>query len=152
MAQGTPWNKQKVIDALEPLLKRGFTVRRACRYAGIPQPTIATWIRKDPELQLKFNVWRGEPDIIAVDSVISNMKSNPDMSMRWLQAKVPDFMPKSKSFDSDDDIEDEENEEEILKKYENISDEALKEFADIEAKNTTDKSRGDEADAGESVI
>lgn len=63
MAQGVEWDKEKVIEQLRPFFQLGCNVRKACSYAGIPQPTVATWIMNDPLLQLKINVWQHEMSI-----------------------------------------------------------------------------------------
>lgn len=65
MAQGLAWDKKKVIEVLEPILKLGYSVTKACRAAGIPQSTVQTWIDDDETLRLKVNTWQDEPNILA---------------------------------------------------------------------------------------
>lgn len=65
MPQGKAWDKEKVIEALEPYFKLDYSVNKACDIVGIPQSTVQTWIDKDEELRLKIDAWRAEPSVLA---------------------------------------------------------------------------------------
>lgn len=60
MSQGKEWDKEKTIEILKPLFELDYSVTKACKIAGIPQSTVATWIMNDQILQLKINYWRGK--------------------------------------------------------------------------------------------
>lgn len=61
MAQGIERDKDKVInEILQPLFKMGYSVRKACSYAGIPSSTVDTWIQNDDDLRAKITVWQND--------------------------------------------------------------------------------------------
>lgn len=57
-----PWDREKVISILEPFFRIGYSVTKACKAAGIPQPTVATWILQNKELRLKIEAWQSSVD------------------------------------------------------------------------------------------
>jgi len=65
MAQGIPWEKEKVIEALKPYFQLNYTVNKACEIIGVPQSTVQTWIDADEELRLTIQAWRAEPSVLA---------------------------------------------------------------------------------------
>jgi hypothetical protein len=60
MAQGIAWNKKTVFEALEPKLKLGYSLTKACNICVIPISTVSTWLEKDEALRLKVNSWQNE--------------------------------------------------------------------------------------------
>lgn len=60
MAQGIAWDKQKVFEALEPKLKLGYSLTKACNICLIPISTVSTWLEKDESLRIKVNAWQNE--------------------------------------------------------------------------------------------
>lgn len=100
MAQGKEWDKQKVIyEVLKPLFKLGYSVRKACIYAGIPQTTVDTWIQNDDTLRLEINTWQNEVSIKARKNIVARVlgkeapndirdeKADVAMSHTWLRAR-----------------------------------------------------------------
>lgn len=74
MSQGKAWNKEKVIEALEPYFKLGYTVNKACDITGFPQSTVQTWIDNSEELRLKITSWQKEPNVLARKNWIDALK------------------------------------------------------------------------------
>jgi hypothetical protein len=100
MAQGKEWNKEKIIyEVLKPLFKLGYSVRKACIYAGIPNTTVDTWLKDDAELRLEINVWQNEVSIKARKNITARVlgkdapndmkdeKADVAMSHVWLRAR-----------------------------------------------------------------
>ncbi len=100
MAQGKEWDKQKVIyEVLKPLFKLGYSVRKACMYAGIPQTTVDTWIQNDDTLRLEINTWQNEVSIKARKNLVARVlgkdapndikdeKADVALSHTWLRAR-----------------------------------------------------------------
>jgi hypothetical protein len=74
MAQGKEWDKDKIIyEVLKPLFKLGYSVRKACMYAGIPNTTVDTWLKNDPELRLEISVWQNEVNIKARKNLVAEI-------------------------------------------------------------------------------
>lgn len=99
MAQGKAWDKEKVLDVLEPIFKLGCSINKACEYAGIPPTTVITWYEKDPELRLKINSWQNEPSLLARKNWKKSLvegrpsKFGPDIytpAKEWLERKEKD--------------------------------------------------------------
>lgn len=92
MAQGKEWNKDEVIQILEPIFKMGCNVTKACAYAGIPRTTVQTWIENDEELRLKVTLWQNEPNLLARSQWIAKMASGDgyDSAKEWLRRKEKD--------------------------------------------------------------
>lgn len=60
MAQGIPRKKEEVIEALRPYFQLGCSVLKACKYGGVPQSTVQTWIDNDEDLRVKITGWQNE--------------------------------------------------------------------------------------------
>ena len=91
MAQGVEWKKEEVIELLKPYLKMGCSVTKACKYAGIPQSTVATWVGEDELLRLKIENWQNEPNHMARANWIAKMaEGDYASSVEWLKRKEKD--------------------------------------------------------------
>lgn len=99
MAKGKGWKKENVIKLLRPLFKLGYSINKACIIAGIPQPTVQTWVAKDEELRLQINVWQNEISLIARKNWKKAIKKGvptkhgPDLyspSKEWLERREKD--------------------------------------------------------------
>jgi len=91
MAQGKAWDKEKVIEALEPLFKMGMSVNKACNAAGFPQSTVQTWIDNSEELRLKIGIWQAEPSRLARSSWLAKIAEGDYIASRdWLTKKEKD--------------------------------------------------------------
>lgn len=65
MSRGKAWDKEKTTEILKEYFQLGYSVKRACEIAGIPQQTVDTWIQNDETLRLKITAWQNEPNIKA---------------------------------------------------------------------------------------
>lgn len=101
-------DKDRIInEVLQPLLRLDYSVTKACKYAGIPQRTVQSWIEKDTSLRLKVGVWRNEVSLKARQNVAVavlgreapkewvNEKASLNASLLWLSTREKDdFMLK----------------------------------------------------------
>lgn len=83
MAQGKAWNKEKIIEALEPYLKLGYSVNKSCEIVGIAQSTVQTWIDKEDELRLKIAAWQAEPDHKARKVIVQSIQKGKVEDAKW---------------------------------------------------------------------
>jgi hypothetical protein len=60
VAQGKAFDKTEIMKVLEPLFKLGYSINKACEYAGIEQSTVAKWLSADEILSKKVKVWQNE--------------------------------------------------------------------------------------------
>lgn len=94
--KGYFWSdKDKIIDeVLQPLLKLGLSVNKSCRYAGIPQSTVQSWINKDDSLRLKVRMWQSELSLVArrriVEAIEDPSADNINLCVWWLKTKEAD--------------------------------------------------------------
>ncbi len=100
MAQGKAWDKDKVMEALKPYYKLGYSSTKACQYAGIPQPTVTEWLKNDPELLLKVTAWQNEVNTIARTNLVAKIDSGDENTSKWwLERKERDEMSPTASLD-----------------------------------------------------
>lgn len=91
MSQGKSWNKDEVIEILEPYFKLGCNVTKACSYAGIPRTTVQTWIEGDETLRLKVESWQNEINMSARRALKKSIEEGvPATSLEWLKRKEKD--------------------------------------------------------------
>lgn len=83
MSQGKAWEKEKVIEALEPYFRLGYSVNKSCEIVGIAQSTVQTWIDKDNELRLKIASWQAEPDHEARRVIVESIKDGKVDDAKW---------------------------------------------------------------------
>ena len=87
MSQGKAWDKEKVIELIKPYLQDGWSITKACQIIGLPQPTFATWLRNDPELQLEVSSWQKSISAVARRNWADKIKAkNYEASKEWLEA------------------------------------------------------------------
>lgn len=130
MAQGEPWDKDKVIESLKPYFLLGYSVTKACDLAQIPQSTVATWISADESLRLKITAWQGMVSVKARENVVVAIQGNKDrdiapdvgLSKWWLETKDGDEFKRTTKYEGEVDVN--------IKKLETLIDELLKEDAE----------------------
>lgn len=96
-------NKEQIInEVFQPLFKLGLSVNKVCRYTGIAQSTVQSWIESDDSLRLKISMWRSEVSLKARHNIVSIIldptADNLKLSMWWLKNTEPDEFNTSKSF------------------------------------------------------
>lgn len=90
-----PLGKQKkpkrdnpeTIRKLEEAFALDCTVWEACYYANISQDTYYDLVRDRPELLEIFTRLRERPVLIARQTVVNNLKENPELSLKYLERK-----------------------------------------------------------------
>jgi hypothetical protein len=97
MSQGKRWDKEKVLEVLRPFFELDYSVNKACDFAGIPSPTVHTWILDDEELRLKIQAWRGSGACAARKVILTEIKKgNREDSKWWLERREKnDFSTKT---------------------------------------------------------
>lgn len=140
----------EAIRKIEEVAALDGSVAEMAFYANVHVDTVYAHLKENKEFSDRISALRERPVLLARQTVVKSISSDPDMAMKYLERKRrKEFATRvENSHDGEISID---TTDEILKKYENVSDEALKEFADIEAKNATDQARGAEADAGKGV-
>lgn len=97
MAQGKAWDKENIIELLKPYFKRGNSVTKACKKAGIAQSTVQTWIDHDEELRLKIGVWQNEILEKARENVRNAIVKGDKEISKWILERMEkdDFSTRS---------------------------------------------------------
>lgn len=91
MAQGKAWDKQKAIEVLKPYFQLGCSVTKACKYAGIAQSTVQTWIDNDEHLRLEITAWQNEISAKARANWRAKIASGEyQPSLQWLEKQEKD--------------------------------------------------------------
>jgi hypothetical protein len=91
MSQGKAWDRDEVIDILEPFFKMGMNVTKACKYAGVPRTTVQTWIEDDELLRLKVESWQALPSHKARANWIAKIEEGDFVaSEKWLSKTEKD--------------------------------------------------------------
>lgn len=78
-----------VIKLLNEGFLCGLSVSQCCIYAGISRDTYYEWLKKRPDLALKFERAKLNPFLAAKRTIMQNM-GNPDVAKWWLERKSPD--------------------------------------------------------------
>lgn len=78
-----------VIKLLNEGFLCGLSVSQCCIYAGISRDTYYEWLKKRPDLALKFERAQLNPFLAAKRTIMQNM-GNPDVAKWYLERKSPD--------------------------------------------------------------
>lgn len=91
MAQGKVWNRDEVLSILEPYFRLGYSVAKACEYAGIARTTVQTWIEDDEELRLKVTGLQNEINAKARKVIQKSIdEGDKDMARWWAERREKD--------------------------------------------------------------
>lgn len=91
MAQGIPRDKEEVLEALRPYFQLGCSVTKACKYAGIAESTVHTWVTNDDDLRVKVTAWQNEISAKARANWRAKVASGEfDASKQWLERTEKD--------------------------------------------------------------
>lgn len=91
MAQGIPRNKEEVLEALKPYFQLGCSVTKACKYAGIAESTVHTWVTNDDDLRVKITGWQNEINAKARANWRAKIASGDyEPSKQWLEKNERD--------------------------------------------------------------
>jgi len=75
------------VHKLEEAFALDATVGEACFYADISRTTYYEWIKNNPELADKFERLREKPVLLARESVVKALKTDPELSLKYLERK-----------------------------------------------------------------
>lgn len=86
-----------VMQKLETAFSYGATDKEACFYADISERTLYNYQEKYPEFVERKEALKTNPILKAREAVMLNFLSNPQVAMRFLEAKLPEeFSTKQK--------------------------------------------------------
>lgn len=91
MAQGIPRDKDEIIEVLRPYFQLGCSVHKACKYGGVPQSTVQTWVDEDDDLRSKITAWQNEINAKARANWRARVASGDyEPSKQWLEKNERD--------------------------------------------------------------
>lgn len=101
MAKGikyTAEEKIEIIETIKPYLQLGYSLKRACEYAGVPYSTIQNWLPKDEKLSSEIKAWQGMVNTQARQNIVEHIMGNtkkgikPDLdtSKWWAERRERD--------------------------------------------------------------
>lgn len=102
--RGEPLNKELALTKLEPYLKLGVSLNRACNLFNddnkyqeyIARSTVQTWYDQDDEVRQKMDAWRDYPTILARRGWLKKIEEGDYYACRdWLLKKEVDDEPKT---------------------------------------------------------
>lgn len=79
MAQGKEYTKQErleLIEAIKPYLQLGYSLRKACEYAGLPYTTIYEWVKDNETLRTEIVAWQGMVNTQARQNIVEHIMGN----------------------------------------------------------------------------
>ena len=80
----------ELVGKLEYAFSLGCNVTEACLYADIDRSTYYEWCKEDDKLSNRMEELRETPILIARDSVIKGIKTDPDLALKFLERRKKD--------------------------------------------------------------
>ena len=77
----------EVIRKLEQAFSLDCSIDEACFYAGIGVSTYYDNIKLKPGLSERFEALRNKPVLMARQTIVKSVESNPDMALKYLERK-----------------------------------------------------------------
>jgi hypothetical protein len=74
---------QEYFQRILPFLQRGFSINSACNAAGIPQSTIADYIKKDEEFSVKIEVASRTMEIASRNNIALALQGGSVETAKW---------------------------------------------------------------------
>lgn len=96
MSQGTGWDRETVVQTLEPYFRLGYSVKKACILANFPFSTFYGWYREDEMLRTRIKALQGMVSARAREVVASSVKDGNREDARWWleRREKKDFSPR----------------------------------------------------------
>lgn len=153
MAQGKEYTieqRMELIEAIKPYLQLGYSLRRACEYAGVSHSTIYNWYINDEALRTEIKAWQGLVNTQARQNIVEHIMGNtkkgikPDLetSKWWAERRErDDFSLRQENINTERSIK------EIIDEFQDPDN---FEYADNEEK--TDKPLSDTNEGGEEKV
>lgn len=79
MAQGVEYTQQErleLMEAIKPYLQLGYSLKKACEYAGIPYTTIFEWVKGNDTLRTEITAWQGMVNTQARQNIVEHIMGN----------------------------------------------------------------------------
>lgn len=89
LAGRKPIVDELVVAKLEYAFSIGCPTTEACSFAGISRDCYYDFIKKYPEFADRFDDLKQKPILEARDTVVRNIKTNPELAFRYLERKRP---------------------------------------------------------------
>lgn len=153
MAQGKEYTieqRMELIEAIKPYLQLGYSLRRACEYAGVSHGTIYNWYVNDEALRTEIKAWQGLVNTQARQNIVEHIMGNtkkgikPDLdtSKWWAERRErDDFSVRQENINTERSIK------EVIDEFQDPDN---FEYADNEEK--TDKPLPDTNEGGEEKV
>lgn len=153
MAQGKEYTieqRMELIEAIKPYLQLGYSLRRACEYAGVSHGTIYNWYVNDEALRTEIKAWQGLVNTQARQNIVEHIMGNtkkgikPDLetSKWWAERRErDDFSLRQENINTERSIK------EVIDEFQDPDN---FEYADNEEK--TDKPLPDTNEGGEEKV
>ena len=81
---------EELVNKLEYAFSLGCSVTEACLYADISRETYYKWCKVDESLSDRMEELRENPILIARESVIKGIKTDPDLALKFLERRKKD--------------------------------------------------------------
>lgn len=87
---------ERIVQLLEAAFHNGFNITEACQYAEISRETYYEWLRDDDIFSYRMSVAQGMVSRKAKENVVTAIRQgDPNISLRYLTLRDPDFKPKA---------------------------------------------------------
>lgn len=90
MAQGKKYSKkerEEIIKSLKKYFLLGYSITKACEYAGFQAQNIYNWLKDDPGLLIKIRAWQGQVNAKAretlVHAILGDEEKGVKPSTKW---------------------------------------------------------------------
>jgi len=81
---------KELIDKLEYVFALGGTDKEACLYADVSPAALYKYQEKNPDFVERKESLKEAPILAARESVIKNLKRNPELALKYLERKKKD--------------------------------------------------------------
>ena len=138
----------EIISKLEEVFSLGGSDLEACFYAGISKSTLYNYQKENEDFLERKEALKESTILLARQEVIKGLKNNPDLCLKYLERKCPEFSLRKK-LDIENNVTlielldlETKKQREILNKWRN--DRAKDNFNDAETSEDNGSGKGDE--------
>lgn len=87
---------ESVVHKLEIAFNYDFNITEACQYADISRNTYYEWLAQDDVFSYRMSIAQAAPKKLAKEIVVKAIQSgDPNLAIRYLTLRDPDFKPKA---------------------------------------------------------
>lgn len=92
---------EAVVQLLENAFNNSYNITEACQYAGISRTTFYEWLADDDIFSYRMSVAQAKPLRRAKEVVTKAIdEGDPQIALRYLTLRDPDFKPKAEVYNS----------------------------------------------------